>query len=77
MLTFSSPAGVTPSTNLEWGGGGIGVSNTQIGFYNGFNVIVDSMLPVIGSAGENNQYVSYVRQRCDPHRLSVPDQHRN
>ena len=37
QLTFSSPAGITPSSNLEWGGGGIGVSNTQIGFYNGFN----------------------------------------
>jgi hypothetical protein len=60
QLTFSSPAGVTPSSNLEWGGGGIGVSNTQIGFYNGFQVIVDSMVPVIGSAGENNQYVSYM-----------------
>ena len=60
QLTFSSPAGVTPSSNLEWGGGGIGVSNTTIGFYNGFNVIVDSMCPVIGSSGENNQYVSYI-----------------
>ena len=60
QLTFSSPAGVTPSSNLEWGGGGIGVSNTSIGFYNGFNVIIDSMIPVIGSAGENNQYVSYI-----------------
>ena len=60
QLTFSSPAGVTPSSNLEWGGGGIGVSNTTIGFYNGFRVIVDSMLPVIGTAGENNQYVSYI-----------------
>ncbi len=60
QLTFSSPAGVTPSSNLEWGGGGIGVSNTALGFYNGFQVIVDSMVPVIGSAGENNQYVSYM-----------------
>ena len=60
QLTFSSPAGVTPSSNLEWGGGGIGVSNTTIGFYNGFSVIVDSQVPVIGTTGENNQYVSYV-----------------
>ena len=60
QLTFSSPAGVTPSSNLEWGGGGIGVSNTQIGFYNGFQVIVESMVPVIGTAGDNNQYVSYM-----------------
>ena len=60
QLTFSSPAGITPSSNLEWGGGGIGVSNTQIGFYNGFKVIVDSMVPVLGTAGENAQFVSYL-----------------
>jgi hypothetical protein len=60
QLTFSSPAGITPSSNLEWGGGGIGVSNTLIGFYNGFKVIVDSMVPVLGTSGENAQYVSYM-----------------
>ena len=60
QLTFSSPAGVTPSSALQWGGGGIGVSNTTLGYYNGFAVIVDSMLPVIGAGGENNQYVSYM-----------------
>ena len=29
QLTFSSPAGVQPSSNLEWGGGGIGVSTPR------------------------------------------------
>ena len=60
QLTFSSPAGVSPSSALEWGGGGLGVSNTALGFYNGFQVIVDSQVPVIGATGENNQYVSYI-----------------
>ena len=30
QLTFSSPAGVTPSSNLEWGGGGIGVKHHRL-----------------------------------------------
>ena len=60
QLVFSSPAGVAQSSNVEWGGGGIGNSSTTLGFYNGFNIIVDSMCPVIGDAGENAQYVSYI-----------------
>nr|BAR30373.1 phage capsid protein [uncultured Mediterranean phage uvMED] len=60
QLTFSSPAGVQPSSALQWGGGGIGVSNTTIGFYNGFKLICDSQVPVLGASGENAQYVSYM-----------------
>jgi hypothetical protein len=60
QLTFSSPAGLQPSSALQWGGGGIGVSNTLIGFYNGFKVIVDSQVPVLGDAAENAQFVSYM-----------------
>ena len=60
QLTFSSPAGIQPSSALQWGGGGIGVSNTQIGWYNGMAVIIDSACPILGGTGENAQYVSYM-----------------
>ena len=60
QLTFSSPAGIQPSSALQWGGGGIGVSNTQIGYYNGMAVIIDSQCPLLGGTGENAQFVSYM-----------------
>ena len=35
-----------PSGNtVNYASNGIGVSNTQIGFYNGFRVVVDSHVP--------------------------------
>ena len=59
MLQFSSTALATGS-GIQWGGGGIGVTNTQVGAAFGLNVVVDSQLPIRGSSGENEQYVCYI-----------------
>ena len=51
MLTFSTPAGIQANANITWGGGGIGVTSTQIGYMAGLRVIVDSQVPVVQPAG--------------------------
>ena len=59
MLQFSSTA-LSSGSGIQWGGGGIGVTNTQVGAAFGLNIIVDSQLPIRGSTGENEQYVCYL-----------------
>ena len=54
MLTFSSPA-LTSGDAISWGAGGIGITNTQVGYFAGLRVIVDSQLP-FGSY----EYTSYL-----------------
>lgn len=44
MLTFSSPAGVSTSSPIVWGGGGVGVTNSSVGYFGGLQVIVDDRL---------------------------------
>ena len=44
MLTFSSPANLGAGTNIEWGGGGIGVTNSAVEFMGGLRIIVDDRL---------------------------------
>lgn len=60
QLTFSSPAGLNVTSNIEFGAGGIGVTDTQIGWAFGMRVIVDSQVPIRGAQGERNQYVNYL-----------------
>jgi len=45
MLTFSTDSLVSGG-NIQWGGGGVGVTNTQIGWFAGLRVVVDSQMPV-------------------------------
>merc|ERR1711965_319847 len=59
MLTFSTDSLVSGG-NIQWGGGGVGVTNTQIGFFAGLKVVVDSQMPVRGTAGQAQQFVSYL-----------------
>jgi len=59
QLTFSSSS-LTPGAGLTWGGGGIGITDTQIGWMSGLKVVVDSQMPVLGSSGEAPQYVCYL-----------------
>ena len=51
MLTFSTAAGISTNANIEWGGGGIGVTNTQVGFFAGLQVIQESQVPVVEPTG--------------------------
>lgn len=59
MLTFSANAAGAGET-LVLGGGGIGISNTQIGQFAGLRVVVDEQLPVRGAAGDAQQFVCYL-----------------
>ena len=55
-LTFSTSA-LSTGNGIEWGGGGIGLTSTQVGYMMGLRVVVDEQMPVLGAAGENEQFV--------------------
>jgi hypothetical protein len=59
MLTFSTSA-LSTGGNLAWGGGGIGVTSTQIANFAGFNVIVDDQLAPITSVANGDSYPVYL-----------------
>ena len=58
-LTFSTSA-LSTGGAIEWGGGGIGLTNTQVGFMMGLRVIVDEQMPILGASGEQEQFVCYL-----------------
>jgi hypothetical protein len=58
-LTFSTDA-LSTGGNIQWGGGGIGLSSTQVGYMMGLRVIVDEQLPIRGATGEQQQFVCYL-----------------
>lgn len=58
-LTFSTDA-LSTGGNIQWGGGGIGLSSTQVGYFMGLRVVVDEQLPIRGASGELQQFVSYL-----------------
>ena len=63
LLTFSSPAAPSVTSNIEWQGGGVGVSNTEIAFYAGMRVVVSDqlVLPKGGAdAGDAVKYPVYI-----------------
>ena len=59
MLQFSSDS-LTSGGEITWGGGGIGVTNTDIGWFAGLRVVVDSQMPIRGTAGQAQQFVCYL-----------------
>jgi hypothetical protein len=59
MLTFSSSS-LSTGGNIAWGGGGIGVSSTQIANFAGFNVIVDDQLTPTTSSTNGDSYPVYL-----------------
>ena len=63
LLTFSSPAAPGTTSDIVWGGGGIGVSNTEIAFFAGMRIVVSDqlVLPKGGAAtGDAMKYPVYV-----------------
>ncbi len=58
MLTFSTDA-LVAGGNVQWGGGGVGVRNTDIGYFAGLRVVVDDQMPIEGASTQQGQYVSY------------------
>lgn len=59
MLTFSSSS-MSTGGNIAWGGGGVGITNTQIANFAGFNVIVDDQLAPTTSAANGDAYPVYL-----------------
>ena len=64
LLTFSSPAGVTTTSNIEWQGGGVGVNDTSVAYYCGMRVVVSDQLkldkPTGGATGDAVKYPVYI-----------------
>ena len=65
LLTFSSPQGVGTQSNIVWGGGGLGVSNTEIAFFAGMRIVVSDQLVFSATAagattGDAMAYPVYV-----------------
>jgi len=59
MLTFSTSS-LSTGGNIAWGGGGVGVTNTQIANFAGMNVIVDDLLLPTTSTTNGDSYPVYL-----------------
>ena len=59
MLVFQNSGGT-----VEYASNGVGVTNTQVGYFAGLRVVVDSQVPVVdpsgGSTGDAQGYVCYL-----------------
>ena len=58
-LTFSTSA-LSTGGAITWGGGGIGLTNTEVQNFMGFRVIVDDMLAPTVNVGGADQYPVYL-----------------
>ena len=58
-LTFSTSA-LSTGGDIVWGGGGIGLTNTEVAFFMGMRVIVDDMLKPTINDGGADQYPCYL-----------------
>ena len=63
LLTFSSPAAPGTTSDIVWGGGGIGVSNTEIAYFAGMRIVVSDQLVLAkggAATGDAMKYPVYV-----------------
>lgn len=60
MLTYEPATALASGTGLQFGQGGVNVRSTSIGYFAGLQVIVDDQCPIIGTAGQQRQFVSYL-----------------
>ena len=58
-LTFSTSA-LSTGSEITWGGGGIGLTQTEVSYFMGMRVVVDDMLKPTINAGGADQYPVYV-----------------
>ena len=61
MLTFSTDA-LSTGTGIQWGGGGVGVTERAIGQFAGMSVVVDSAVNSVvpGSSGHQKEFYCYL-----------------
>jgi len=58
-LTFSTSA-LTAGGSVTWGGGGVGLSSTDVAYFMGCRVVVDSMVPVDANGANPDKYSCYL-----------------
>ena len=58
-LTFSTSA-LSTGGDIVWGGGGIGLTNTEVSYFMGLRVIIDDMLKPTINDGGADQYPVYL-----------------
>ena len=61
MLTFSTSA-LSTGTGIQWGGGGVGITDRSVGQFAGMNVVVDSSVNTVvpGSSGHIKEFYCYL-----------------
>lgn len=59
MLTFSTSS-LSTGGSIAWGGGGIGITSTQVASFAGFNVLVDDLLTPTTSTTNGDSYPVYL-----------------
>ena len=61
MLTFSTTA-LSTGTGIQWGGGGVGITDRSVGQFAGMNVVVDSSVNSVvpGSSGHIKEFYCYL-----------------
>ena len=61
MLTFSTSA-LSTGTGIQWGGGGVGDTETSIGQFAGMNVVIDSQVNTVhpGTTGHQKEFRCYL-----------------
>jgi hypothetical protein len=58
-LTFSTSA-LSTGGNIQWGGGGVGLTSDNVGYFMGLRVIVDDLLDPQLNVGGSDQYPVYL-----------------
>ena len=61
MLTFSTSA-LSTGTGIQWGGGGVGITDRAVGQFAGMNVVVDSQVNTVppGASGHQTEFLCYL-----------------
>ena len=61
MLTFSTDA-LSTGSGIQWGGGGVGVTDRAVGQFAGMSVVVDSAVNSVvpGSSGHQKEFYCYL-----------------
>ena len=61
MLTFSTSA-LSTGTGIQWGGGGVGITDRGIGQFAGMNVVIDSQVNTVapGASGHQIEFYCYL-----------------
>ena len=58
-MVFSTSA-LSSGGSITWGGGGVGLTSTDVGYFMGLRVVVDSLLPVDTNGANPDKYTCYL-----------------